>query len=88
MTEICVDYQINETYNPLPVGKAKPGTIIKIMDGEEELPEGEKGEIIIIGNTVSKGYYKNEDENQRAFFQYNYDGNSCVAYRTDRKSVV
>ena len=58
VTEICVDYQINETYNPLPVGKAKPGTIIKIMDGEEELPEGEKGEIVIIGNTVSKGYFK------------------------------
>ena len=85
VTEICVDYQINETYNPLPVGKAKPGTIIKIMDGEEELPEGEKGEIVIIGNTVSKGYFKNEDENRRAFFQYNHDGNPCVAYRTGDK---
>lgn len=85
VTEICVDHKINEKYNPLPVGKAKSGTVIKIMDEGEELSEGEKGEIVIIGNTVSKGYLKNEDENQRSFFWYDLDGRSVRAYRTGDK---
>ena len=85
VTEICVDHKINEKYNPLPVGKAKSGTVIKIMDEGEELSEGEKGEIVIIGNTVSKGYLKNEDENQRSFFWYDLDDRSVRAYRTGDK---
>lgn len=85
VTEICVDEEINKKYNPLPVGAAKPGTVIKIMDGDRELPEGEKGEIVIIGNTVSKGYFKNETENQKAFFSYGIDGKSIPAYRTGDK---
>ncbi len=85
VTEICVDEEINERYNPLPVGVAKPGTRIKILDGDRELPEGEKGEIVIIGNTVSKGYFKNEKENQRAFFSYVIDGKPTPAYRTGDK---
>ena len=55
------------------------------MDKDGELTEGEKGEIIIIGNTVSKGYLKNEDENQRAFFRYDLGGRSVGAYRTGDK---
>ena len=85
VTEICVDHKINEKYNPLPVGKAKSGTVIKIMDEGEELSEGEKGEIVIIGNTVSKGYLKNEAENQRSFFWYDLDDRSVRAYRTGDK---
>ena len=81
VTEVCVTKEINEKYNPLPVGACKPGTIIKIMDGSNELPEGEKGEIVIIGNTVSKGYFKNPTENEKAFFNYE----SMPAYRTGDK---
>ena len=44
-----------------------------------------KSEIVIIGNTVSKGYFKNRDENQRAFFQYDLNGKSATAYRTGDK---
>lgn len=85
VTEVCVDREMNDKYNPLPVGAAKPGTMIKIMDGGRELPEGEKGEIVIIGNTVSKGYFKNEKENQRSFFSYIKDGKPTPAYRTGDK---
>lgn len=85
VTEICVDKNTNESYNPLPVGVPKPGTIIKIMDGENELPEGEKGEIVIIGNTVSKGYFKNDAENRKAFYSHSLDGHPTAAYRTGDK---
>lgn len=85
VTEVCIDEGILEKYNPLPVGAAKPGTMIKIMDGSRELPEGEKGEIVIIGDTVSRGYFKNEKENQKAFFSYIHNGKPIPAYRTGDK---
>lgn len=54
----------------------------------EQLPDGEKGEIVIIGNTLSKGYFKNEKENSRAFFLYMENGKSYRAYRTGDKGYV
>ena len=42
----------------LPVGHEKKGTIIEIHGEQGEiLEEGQQGEIIIIGDTVSTGYY-------------------------------
>lgn len=85
VTEVCVDKELLKKYNPLPVGAAKPGTMIKILDGDREVPEGEKGEIVIIGNTISKGYFKNEKENQKAFFLYEAEDRAIPAYRTGDK---
>lgn len=85
VTEVCVDEDILGKNNPLPVGVAKPGTMIKIMDGDREMPEGEKGEIVIIGNTVSKGYFKNAEENRKVFFSYEHNGESMPAYHTGDK---
>lgn len=88
VTEILVTDAVNEKFNPLPVGQAKPGTVLKIMDGMNELPDGEKGEIVIIGNTVSAGYFNNPKENQRAFFTYDLDGMPTPAYRTGDKGYL
>lgn len=88
VTEILVNEEVNKRYNPLPVGKAKPGTVIKIMDGMREVPAGERGEIVIIGNTVSKGYFKNPSENEKAFFTYDMDGVPTAAYRTGDKGYM
>lgn len=85
VTEICVDREINKKYNPLPVGRSKPGTIIKIMDGDIELSDGEKGEIVIIGNTVSAGYLRNDEENKKKFFFYDNIEGKLPAYRTGDK---
>lgn len=53
---------------PLPVGRAKPGTRIEIRDeAGTVLPDGEKGEIIILGDTVSTGYYRQEELTKRRF---------------------
>lgn len=58
VTEIEVTKKLCEEVSPLPVGKVKPGTEIRIMDkNRNSLPDGEKGEIVILGNTVSTGYY-------------------------------
>ena len=88
VTEVCVDDAINEKYNPLPVGKSKSGTMIKIMNGDLELSDGEKGEVVIIGNTVSAGYFNNPEETQRRFFMYEKDGEKLAAYRTGDKGYI
>lgn len=65
---LTVTSDMNETYHPLPVGRVKNGTWVFIMDENGEiLPDGEKGEIVIAGDTVSIGYWNNKSLTQRAF---------------------
>ena len=69
VTDVLVTREVEQQENPLPVGRAKPGTTIEIRDEEGKiLPEGEKGEIIIIGDTVSTGYYGRPDLTEKSFF--------------------
>ncbi len=69
VTEVIVTPEMAEQIDPLPVGRAKPGTVIEIRDENGAvLPDGEKGEITILGNTVSTGYYRRADLTEKAFF--------------------
>lgn len=69
VTDVLVTPELAEAEAALPVGKAKPGTRIEIHDTEGNcVPDGEKGEIIIIGDTVSPGYYQQEELTKKAFF--------------------
>ncbi len=61
------------TFNDVEFGR-KPGSIgkpvwgveVKIVDDQgEEVPEGEKGELIYRGHNVMKGYYKKEEANKK-----------------------
>lgn len=88
VTELPISAHICQQYNPLPVGKPKPGTTIKIMDDDTEVKEGDTGEIIIMGNTVSVGYFKNEAENKKKFFTYECEGEMLPAYRTGDKGYM
>lgn len=83
VTEVLVTDELAENISPLPVGRAKPGTIIEIRDEEGRLlQEGEKGEIHILGDTVSSGYYKNEEGTAKAFYETERDGEPVRGYRT------
>lgn len=48
----------------------------------QELPEGERGEIIIAGPNVSAGYLNQPELTRRAFFSWTEEGVSWRAYRT------
>lgn len=72
VTDVTVTKEMAETVNPLPVGAAKPGTVIEVRDENgTTLPDGEKGEIIILGDTVSTGYFCQEELTRKAFFLEN-----------------
>ena len=58
-----------EANTPLPVGFPREGTTIRIMSHETGKPvcAGEEGEIVIVGDTVAKGYYHNPEKTHAAF---------------------
>ena len=67
----------------LPVGHEKPGTWIEIWNEKQECcQEGEQGEIVIIGDTVSIGYYQRDDLTEKSFLKCNRDGQEWRAYKT------
>lgn len=87
VTEVTVTKELCETVSPLPVGKAKPGTDIEIRDKEGNLcQEGEKGEIVIVGDSVSLGYYKRQELTEKVFFTTEQNG--IRGYRTGDKGYV
>lgn len=70
---------------PLHVGVARPGTEIRIIDRKTGAlcPTGISGEIIIVGDTVAKGYFENPEKTRAAFFMSRMsDGTPARAYRT------
>ena len=69
----------------LPVGFPRPGTELRIVDHEtgEPVPAGQTGEIVIVGDTVARGYYENPQKTAEAFFASRMgDGTPMRAYRT------
>ena len=60
VTEIRITEEMAAAGGPLPVGRVRPGTEI-VLDPETS-------EIIIIGDTLSPGYYKAPDLTSKSFF--------------------
>ncbi|MGL4572622.1 MAG: D-alanine--poly(phosphoribitol) ligase subunit DltA [Clostridium sp.] len=72
-----------EDEKSLPVGVVMETTKIKIIDEDgKEVEDGEKGEIVIIGDSVSKGYFKNEEKTNEVFYFEDENGEKKRAYKT------
>ena len=68
ITDILVTDDVLEKFDIIPLGDTKNGTRIEIRENDRVLNDGEVGEIVIIGDTVSSGYYKNPAQTEKAFF--------------------
>ena len=83
ITDILVTKSVNKRIMPLPVGKPKKGTWIQIWDSNGNvLSDGEKGEIIIIGDSVSVGYFNNSELTKKVFGKQIIDGKEYRYYKT------
>ena len=68
VTEVEVTPALLKEEDPLPVGRPRPGTRILIRsEAGEFLPDGQSGEIVITGDTLSSGYFKAPELTAGAF---------------------
>lgn len=79
VTSVEITDDVISRSESLPVGFAKPDMNIFIMDEQgQPLPDGEKGEIVIAGPSVSRGYLGEPELTEKAFFSHE----GQWAYRT------
>lgn len=78
-----VTSEMLEDSKSLPVGVVMDTTKIRIIDEDgKDVADGEKGEIAIIGKSVSKGYFKNEQKTNEVFYYDEFNGEKYRAYKT------
>ena len=82
VTQVLITETIVKNINPLPVGKVKPGCKIYIMRDGKPAADGESGEIVITGDSVSRGYYNDEEMTAISFGYFNINGESVFGYKT------
>jgi len=90
VTQVLVTPELNAGCTPLPVGCPKQGTWLRIVDENGQLlPVGEHGEIVIVGDSVSIGYWNNAERNKKVFGTTIQNGTTYRYYRTgDEGSIV
>jgi acyl-CoA synthetase (AMP-forming)/AMP-acid ligase II len=88
-TIFCTDYtykkgEQNKTHNGvLTIGKDMQNTTTIIVDeGNNEVKDGENGELCLSGIQLTPGYWKNEEKNKEVFFYKEYRGENIRFYRT------
>lgn len=78
-----VTSEMIEDSKSLPVGVVMDTTKIRIIDENgKDVADGEKGELAIIGKSVSKGYFKNEQKTNEVFYYDEFNGEKHRAYKT------
>lgn len=83
LSAIDVTNEMIEDSRGIPIGYPMDGAILKIVDEKGNiLKDGEKGELLAIGNSISKGYFNNEEITNKVFFEEDVDGKATGGYRT------
>lgn len=73
ITDVCTYYVVDREFNDddsLPIGIPCKNTRILILDeNDKEAAPGEKGELCVVGTSLSLGYYNNPEKTNAAFVQ-------------------
>ncbi len=71
-TSVKIDAELLAKYDPLPIGYPMAGSevVVRRPDGSV-VPDGESGELAIIGPNVSPGYLRRPDLTEKVFFTEN-----------------
>lgn len=89
VTSVIVNEELNKNNIPLPVGKVKEDCKIFILNNEGKMAaDGEKGEIVIVGDSVSVGYYNNKEMTERSFLKMVIDDIEYRAYKTGDEGYI
>lgn len=88
-TIYCTFYKLSreienkELNGIISIGKPLKHCVGLILDDKlNELPDGEKGELCIAGDQVTKGYWNNPEKNESSFFTLDYKGQKMRFYHT------
>ena len=69
---IDITKEMLDDKNPLPIGYPIPNCELRIEDENgTKLKDGKKGELIVVGDSVSIGYLNNEEMTNKVFFKTN-----------------
>lgn len=83
VTAMEITKEVLENTSPLPVGLVKEDSSILIVDRNGTvLPEGARGEIVIVGDSVSTGYHNNIEKTKKSFSLYPIEGVEKRCYKT------
>ncbi|NLD19878.1 MAG: D-alanine--poly(phosphoribitol) ligase subunit DltA [Clostridiales bacterium] len=83
VTNITITDKMVTSGKPLPVGIPMPEAFIEIWDENgKPVTEGTKGEIVIICDSVSPGYFRNRVATVKNFFTCSRSGRICRGYHT------
>lgn len=79
VTSLHITKSILETEGPLPIGSPKGNITCVVLDESgKQLPDGELGELVIVGDTVGLGYLGMPEKTLEVFIVYE----GVTAYRT------
>lgn len=83
LTAVEITKDMLNDKDSLPVGYCmETSKIILVDDDGKEVADGEKGEMYIIGDNVSIGYYNNEEMNKKHFFVTETEAGPKLGYKT------
>lgn len=83
LSAIDVTEKMLEDERSIPIGYPMDEAILKIVDDKGNiLKDGEKGELLALGKSISKGYFNNDEMTRKVFFNEEVDGEILSGYRT------
>lgn len=83
LSAIDVTKEMLEDERSIPIGYPLEGGVLKIVDDKNnEVKDGEKGELLALSQSISKGYFNNEDMTNKVFFTEVLNGQVFRGYRT------